>query len=86
MKQLTLFGTGFLQVALVSAQTYMVARAVWIGVLIVGFGISLVWSINVRKVAFGGWVDRIIYSSGAGVGALFGMLVAMWFAGHFGGR
>lgn len=86
MKQLTLFGTGFLQVALVSAQTYMIARSVWIGVLIVGFGISLVWSVNVRKVAFGGWVDRIIYSSGAGVGALFGMLVAMWFAGNFGGR
>lgn len=77
MNKILLFLTGFLQVALVSAQTYMIARAQILGVLIVGFLISLVWSVNVKKVAFGGWVDRIIYSSGAGVGAVTGLYIAM---------
>lgn len=80
--RLSIFSTGFLQVALVSAQTYMVARAAFVGVLIVGFLISLVWSVNVKKVAFGGWFDRIVYSSGAGLGAVVGMSVAMLFAKH----
>ena len=75
--KLSLFLTGFLQVSLVSAQTYMIAKVIIAGVLIVGFLISLVWSVNVKQIAFGGWSDRIIYSSGAAIGAVFGLYIAM---------
>jgi hypothetical protein len=75
--RLSLFATGFIQVALVSGQTCMIARAQFLGVLIVGFLISLVWSVNVKRVAFGGWTDRILYASGAGVGAVAGMWIAL---------
>ncbi len=80
--RLSIFGTGFLQVSLVSAQTFMIARSAFTGVFIVGFLISLVWSINVKKIAFGGWADRLIYSSGAGIGAVVGLLIAILVAGN----
>jgi hypothetical protein len=73
----SIFLTGFIQVALVSAQTHMVARSIYQGVFIIGFLISLVWSVNVKKIAFGGWIDRIVYSVGAGVGAVVGLCVAV---------
>lgn len=63
MKQL--FVTGFAQVFLVTVQTYFISKLFYIGVLIVGFLISLVWSWNVKKIAFGSRLDRIIYSFGA---------------------
>ena len=75
--RLSIFLTGFIQVALVSAQTYMVARSIYQGVFIIGFLISLVWSVNVKKIAFGGWGDRLVYSTGAGVGAVVGLVVAV---------
>jgi hypothetical protein len=43
---------------------------------VVGFGISLTWTWNVKRVAFGNNWDRIIYSSGAALGTFTGMVVA----------
>lgn len=76
MTRLTLFLTGFIQVALVAANTYLIAHGRVISVLIVGTAISLVWTVNVRRVAFGGWWDRVAYSIGAGVGSVVGMCAA----------
>jgi hypothetical protein len=71
-----LFTTGFIQVVLVSINTYQIAHDKWLGVLFVGFLISLVWSFNVKKIAFGNWKDRLIYASGAGVGSALGLLIS----------
>jgi hypothetical protein len=80
LNKVLLFGTGFLQVSLITAQTWMVSHAALSGMIIVSFLISFVWTINVKRVAFGGWVDRFIYSAGASAGALCGILIAMHFS------
>ena len=72
----TLFITGFTQVFLVTVQTYFISKAFFIGVFIGGFLISIVWSWNVKKIAFGTRMDRVIYSIGAACGAVIGLLLS----------
>lgn len=73
MKQL--FLTGFLQVFFVAINTYFITKQNYIGVLIVSFLISFIWSFNVKKVAFGSLKDRVIYSLGASIGGFSGLLI-----------
>lgn len=68
--------TGFLQVFFVSVNTYFLAKENYAGVIIASFMISFIWTLNVKKVAFGNWNDRIIYSLSAMGGSLFGL----WFS------
>jgi hypothetical protein len=44
--------------------------------LITGFLISLVWSWNIKKIAFSTIKDRILYSSGAATGTFCGYFLA----------
>lgn len=81
MTRLRLFIRGMVQVALVSAQVYLIAHQRWLGVACTGFAISYVWSHNVRSVAFGGERDRLAYSAGAACGAVAGMAATMWIYG-----
>ena len=78
--KLSLLITGFVQVYFVSVNTYFLAKEMYIGVLIAAFMISLVWSFNVKKVAFGSTVDRIIYASGATMGSLTGLYSSSFIA------
>lgn len=73
--KINLLLTGYLQALLVAVNTVLLARANYIGVTAVSFLISFVWSWNVRKVAFGGVADRILYSTGAALGGLSGLLL-----------
>lgn len=73
MKQL--FLTGFLQVFFVAINTWLITQRNFIGVLIVSFLISFIWSFNVKKVAFGSMLDRVIYSIGASIGGISGLLI-----------
>lgn len=75
-KDFKLFTTAFMQVFLVSANTYFISQAAWIGIAICGFWISYLWTINVQRVTFGNVIDRIIYASGAMMGGLLGVLVS----------
>lgn len=70
--ELGLFFTALLQVFLVSMNVVFIHHDKIIALVITGFLISLVWTLNVKKVAFGGWKDRFIYATGAGVGTLLG--------------
>lgn len=73
MMRMRIFVFGFLQVFFVSAQTWFVARSFWPGVAAGGFMISFLWTLNVKSMAFGGWIDRTVYAGGAMLGALFGL-------------
>jgi hypothetical protein len=79
MDRLKLSLTGFVQVFFVAINTYFLSREFYIGVFIVGFLISLIWSWNVKKIAFGSLKDRLFYALGAGVGSLFGLIVSVIF-------
>jgi hypothetical protein len=72
----TLFFTGFLQVLLIAINTYQIANSKYIGAVIVGFGISWLWTSNVKKVAFGNNKDRLIYACGASLGTVTGLLTS----------
>lgn len=75
--RLGLFLTGFIQVVLVAINTYQIANEKYLGVFFIGFLISFVWTFNVKKIAFGTWEDRIIYSSGAALGSLTGLIISI---------
>jgi hypothetical protein len=72
-----LFLTGFLQVFFVAVNTYFISREFYIGVFICGVIISLIWSWNIKKIAFGSTRDRIVYSLGAGLGSLIGLVISV---------
>lgn len=69
--------TGFVQVILVSLNTYQIAHKHYLGVFVVGVAISIVWAWNVKKIAFGTWYDRLFYALGAGIGSLCGLLLSI---------
>lgn len=71
-----LFFTGFLQVFFVAINTYFIFQEFYVGVFLCGWIISLIWSWNVKRVAFGSFRDRMYYSFGAGVGSLVGLIVS----------
>jgi len=76
MKSLfTLFLTGFIQVLLVSINTWQISHSKWLGSFAVAYLISFVWTFNVRGIAFGGWYERIIYPLGAAIGCITGMMI-----------
>ena len=75
-KHLIIFITGYAQVFLVSANTYFISRTTWLGIAVCGFGISYLWTINVRRVTIGSRTEQIIYSSGAMLGGLTGVMLA----------
>jgi len=72
-----IFLTAFIQVFLVSANTYFISRGNFIGIAICGFWISYFWSLNVVKISIGNARDRLIYSSGAMLGGLSGVYIVM---------
>lgn len=75
-ERLVLFSTAFLQVALVSMNVKFISNGAVIPMLIAGFLISLVWTLNVKKVALGNWYDRFTYSFGALAGTGIGFLIS----------
>ena len=73
---LKLFLTAFVQVFLVSANTYFISKTFWPGIAIAGFGISWLWTSNVKKISIGSKNDRFIYSTGAMIGGLAGVFLS----------
>jgi len=71
-----LFTTGFIQVFFVAVNTYFLSKIFYVGVFFCGFMISLIWSWNVKKVAFGTTSDRIVYALGAAFGSIIGLLIS----------
>lgn len=74
-----LFITGFIQVFFVATNTYFLAKSYVLGVFTASFMISLIWSYNVKKVAFGTVWDRLFYALGAAFGSVAGLLISMAF-------
>jgi hypothetical protein len=79
IEDLKLFTTGFLQVFFVAINTYFISTENLYGTVVAGFIISLIWSFNVKKIAFGSINDRIIYAVGAAFGSLIGLAISIAF-------
>jgi len=73
MEKLKLSITAFVQVFFVAVGTYFLSKEYYIGVFFSQIIISLVWSWNVKRIAFSSVKDRIFYSLGAALGSIFGL-------------
>jgi uncharacterized phage infection (PIP) family protein YhgE len=67
-----IFATSFLQIGLVAINTVMITRGLVIGIFIVSVSISLLWCFNVSKLSVSKLEQKLIYSLGAGTGAVVG--------------
>jgi len=76
LHKLSLIFTGFLQVFFVAGNTWFIAHNEIVGIIIAGFIISYIWSHNVKKIAFGTEMDRIMYAIGAMAGSYSGYWTA----------
>lgn len=71
--RLVLFITGYSQVYFVAVNTYFLSKEMYLGVFISAFIISMIWSFNIKKIAFGSTKDRVIYAVGATLGSISGL-------------
>ena len=72
----TLAFTGFLQVIFVSMNTVYIMQSAWVALVLTSFCISFIWSGNVKRIAFGDMLDRVVYAFGAAAGCGAGVLIA----------
>ena len=72
MDNLKIFATSFCQVGLVAVNTLLIAKGYILGIFLASFTISLLWSYNVSKIALSDFKRKLIYSFGAGFGAIVG--------------
>jgi hypothetical protein len=70
-----IFMQSFFQIGLVAVNTMLISKGIIIGVFIVSFLISLLWAFNVSKVAVSTINQKLIYATGAGCGAVFGLSI-----------
>ena len=75
MENLKIFFTSFVQIGLVAVNTLLIAKGYIIGIFLASFTISLLWSYNVSKIALSDIRKKLIYSTGAGCGAVGGYLI-----------
>jgi hypothetical protein len=69
------FFTSFFQIGLVAINTLLIAKQLFLWVFICSSLISLLWAFNVSKIALSDLRQKLIYSLGAGCGAITGMLL-----------
>lgn len=70
-----LFLRAFIQTGLVSISTILIAKQILVGVFLVGFILSLLWTFNISTLAFSTTKQKLIYSLGAGLGSMSGVLI-----------
>lgn len=73
-----LFLSAFIQVALVAMNVKFISTGHIILMLIVGFGISIMWSFNIQKVVLGNNWHKVVYATGAMVGTGVGYYLAIY--------
>ena len=70
------FALAWLQVTLICLNTWQIANSKFIGAMIVGFLISLVWTFNVQDISKSCLKSKITYSLGAATGTASGLLLS----------
>jgi hypothetical protein len=71
-----LAATGFVQVIFVAFNTVAIARYELLANFLTAFMISLIWTYNVKRVAFGETAERWFYAIGAALGSVSGTVAA----------
>lgn len=74
--KIALFLTALCQVTFVAMNVVFISRGLIALMVVTGFMISFIWTLNVKKVAFGGWADRFTYAFGAAAGTYLGYIIS----------
>ncbi len=72
--KMVLFITALVQVCFVAMNVVFITRAMIVPMVVTGFAISFIWTLNVKRIAIGSWADRITYATGAAIGTYLGFL------------
>ena len=72
------FLTSFTQIGLVAINTYFITKLFFVGIFIISTIISLLWCYNVTKISVSTIKQKIIYSLGAGFGAVSGLVIVKY--------
>jgi hypothetical protein len=70
-----IFFQSFFQIALVSISTILITKHLYFGIFVSSFLITLLWTFNVSRIAVSTIKQKLIYSLGAGTGAVCGVLL-----------
>jgi hypothetical protein len=70
-----IFFQSFFQIGLVSVSTILITKHLYFGIFVVSFLITLLWTFNVSRIAVSTIKQKLIYSLGAGTGAVCGVLL-----------
>ena len=73
------FFHSFMQIGLVSVSTVFITKHLYYGIFVVAFFISLLWTFNVSRIAVSTIKQKLIYSLGAGTGAVCGVFITQLF-------
>ncbi len=77
-KNIYLFGVCYIQVLLVTINIWQITHSEYIGMFIVGFLISFLWTVNVKTIAVSTFENRIFYSLGGACGCISGSLLSSY--------
>jgi len=69
------FFQSFFQIGLVSISTVLITKHIYFGIFVSAFLISLLWTFNVSRIAVSTIKQKLIYSLGAGTGAVCGVFI-----------
>jgi hypothetical protein len=69
------FFYSFFQIGLVSISTVFITKHLYFGIFVSAYLISLLWTFNVSRIAVSTIKQKLIYSLGAGTGAVCGVLL-----------
>lgn len=72
--KIRLFFTAFLQVYFVCLNIIFITSKIIIYIFISSFCINILWTFNIKKVAFGDNIDRLVYAIGAAIGSISGVI------------
>lgn len=69
-----LFFRAYFQTTMVAISTIMISKQILVGVFLVGFLVSILWTFNVSTLAFSTTKQKLMYSFGAGLGSMSGVV------------
>lgn len=69
-----LFFRAYFQTTMVAISTIMISKQILVGVFLVGFLVSILWTFNVSTLAFSTTKQKLMYSFGAGLGSMSGVI------------
>jgi hypothetical protein len=74
-KRMWIFIRAFSLVLLTTTNIYLISNHMYVMAILIGIGISTMWTLNVRDLSISGWEDRLYYIVGGATGTTVALYV-----------